>query len=390
MKWTFHLIAMTSLAALWLLIQGVRQPNAAQESQTGASPSGGASVPDNLRQATFAGGCFWCSESDLEKVEGVVSVVSGYTGGDTPNPTYEQVSSGFTTHLEAVQVTYDPAKVSYERLLDAFWRHIDPTDAGGQFVDRGSQYRSAIFHHDEAQRTAAEASKRALEKARLFQRPIVTEIRPFTRFYPAEEYHQDFYKKNSMRYTMYRSHSGRDGFIEGNWGKVSVLDLLTTKEENANDKIYGRPDEAAIRQRLDDLQYRVTQEDATEPPFHNAYWDNKKPGIYVDIVSGEPLFASTDKFDSGTGWPSFTQPLDPGHITTREDRSLFMKRVEVRSKYGNSHLGHVFDDGPGPTGLRYCINSASLRFIPVEDLEKEGYGRYRRLFGSGGSPEPAK
>jgi peptide methionine sulfoxide reductase msrA/msrB len=339
----------------------------------GAAPT----TPAGTSQtAIFAGGCFWSMQSAFEKVYGVIDAVSGYTGGTSRRPNYDNYAA--SGHVEAVQVSWDPNRVSYKELLDTYWHHTNPTDAGGQFVDRGPQYRPIVYFMNNQQKTEAEASKAALEKSGRLPGPVVVQIVKAAPFSPAEDYHQDYPKKNPDNYMSYFTASGRTEFFAKVWGASELMDPAAPPM--AAKAAWTKPSDDQLKKKLTRMQYEVTQQDGTEPPFMNEYFNNEKAGIYVDIVSGEPLFSSTDKFDSGTGWPSFTRPMAPSNVVIRTDRSLGMVRNEVRSKYADSHLGHLFDDGPMPTGLRYCMDSASLRFIPVADMQKEGYGQYLKLF----------
>ncbi len=443
----------------------------------------------NKKLATFAGGCFWCLESAFRDMKGVIRVMSGYTGGTIPNPSYQDVCEGGTGHVEAVEIEYDESVVSYEELLERYWLNVDPTDNGGQFVDRGSQYRTVIFVHSKEQKEVVEESKRKLGLDTRFKKPIVTEVKNASIFYPAEEYHQEYDKKFPGRYKLYVWGSGRLNGLEKLWseGQVNARMEITKIEEdlkneleNENNKedllqvavekneletkdlVVGIEEEmeqaeAEIEKRglegekavdddfenkkvevedesdvekvtvvrfgeknnreiseeknekksvaqndkkvktvenledkkklkndykekiakLNSMQRQVTQECGTEPPFGNEYWDEKREGIYVDVVSGDVLFSSKDKYDSGTGWPSFTAPMVSDNVIENQDDSGFIKRIEVKSARSGSHLGHVFGDGPSEKGgMRYCINSAALRFIPKEELEKEGYGAW--------------
>ena len=317
----------------------------------------------NLKEIYFAGGCFWGVEEYFSRIPGVSGAVSGYANGQTANPTYREVCSGNTGHAETVRVSYDPRLVSLETLTEQFFAIIDPTVRDRQGNDAGRQYRTGVYYADAAEREPLERIFAAEQEKH--KQKIVTELLPLENFSAAEEYHQDYLKKNPGGYC----------HID-----FSALDRLKAKAPSAPEREYVKPSADELRKKLTPAQYAVTQEAATERPFANEYFDNREPGLYVDVVTGEPLFSSEAKFDSGCGWPSFSKPIKAAAVVERHDGSHGMSRTEVRSQAGDSHLGHVFGDGPKDKGgLRYCINSAALRFIPYDKLDEEGYGEFKRL-----------
>lgn len=304
----------------------------------------------------LAGGCFWGIEKLMQSIPGVVAATSGYANGqDGEAPTYNSVITGQTGYRETVRVEYDPQRVSLDALLYAYFHIIDPTIKDAQGNDRGTQYQTGIYYSDEASQVTVE---RIADVERSRYEKFVVEIEPLERFYDAEEYHQDYLDKNP-----------------GGYCHISTHEMTAASSMIVDPAKYPRPSDEQIKSTLTDLQFRVTQESATERPFENEYWDHHARGIYVDIVTGEPLFSSSDKYDSNSGWPSFSRAIDINTFFFLEDNSLGMRRVEVRSRTGNSHLGHLFENDPtSPTGTRFCINSAALRFIQYEDMQDQGYG----------------
>lgn len=332
-----------------------------------------------IEKATFAWWCFWCLESVFDSIPGISETEVGYAWWKEENPTYEEVYSGKTWHREAIQILYNPEMISYDDILVEFWSQIDPTDSGWQFADRWFSYTTAIWYHNEDQKNIAKESKKRLVSSNKFSSKIVTEILPFTTFYKAEEYHQKYYLKSSFRYDLYRKGSWRDDFINDNWSS-EAKEYLRWKDAFLAKK-YKKISNSELKGKIPEISYKVTQEEKTETPYTSEFSTEWKSGIYVDIVSWEPLFSSIDQYDAGCWWPSFTKPISSHFLKTKEDYKIWVKRIEVRSKYGDSHLGHVFDDGPIDTGrLRYCINWAALRFIPKEKLKDEWYEEYLNLF----------
>lgn len=327
---------------------------------------------ENLHTIYLAGGCFWGIEAYMKKLPGVYDTDVGYANGNTKNPTYEQVCYNNTGHAETVKVVYDTTRITTAQLLDGFFEVVNPTSVNKQGNDRGSQYRSGIYYVDAEDRDTAEAA--VAKQQEKYSLPVVTEVLPLDNFYLAEDYHQDYLDKNPNGYC-HIDLSDADKFIEKNSLETEDLSSLILPEN------YTVPDDAELKAKLTDIQYKVTQLGETERPYTNEYTGNFDRGIYVDVVTGEPLFSSEDKFESGCGWPSFSKPIVPEVLTERSDTSFNMTRTEVRSRAGDTHLGHVFNDGPSELGgLRYCINSASIRFIPYDDLDAQGYGFLKQSF----------
>jgi peptide methionine sulfoxide reductase msrA/msrB len=343
------------------------------------------SVDTDTRTMLVAGGCFWCVESDLEKLPGVIEVISGYADGTTKNPTYNNYIAG--GHREVAEVEFNPAVVSYEEILIYTMKHTDPTDDNGSFGDRGNYYSTAFYYDTDAEKQMIENLIKEVDEFGPYDQPLAIDVLKRPTFWEAEDYHQNYYAGtlSQVKYKYYRNASGRDTFIAKYWGNETSASLAWRNNTvGVNDMPWSdfkKPSDEVLKNMLTSIQYKVTQKNGTERAFNNTYWDTHEQGIYVDVVSREPLFSSTDKFDSGTGWPSFTRPIDFNFVTEHDDYLLFQKRTEVRSAIADSHLGHIFADAPAALGgIRYCMNSASLRFVAKEDMEKEGYGSYGYLF----------
>lgn len=311
-----------------------------------------------LKTIYLAGGCFWGIEAYMEKIYGVANAVSGYANGKTEKPSYQEVLHNDTGHAETVKVDYDPNKVSLTQLIDYYLLVVNPTSINQQGNDRGPQYRSGIYYTDAKEKEII--VNRLKHEQEKYDQKIVVEVKPLENFYEAEEYHQDYLKKHP------------DGYCHIDLSKANRVIIDPLK--------YPKPSKEELKKLLTEEQYAVTQNNDTEKAFSNLYWDNKEKGIYVDVATGEPLFSSSDKFDSGCGWPSFTKPIAKEVVTFHEDLSYNMKRTEVRSRVGDSHLGHVFNDGPKELGgLRFCINSSSIKFIPLNEMESKGYGYLKHI-----------
>ena len=359
------------------------QPNSMQTTPT--KPETIATTTPDTRTMLVAGGCFWCVESDLEKLPGVIEAVSGYAGGTTENPTYENYSKG--GHKEVVEVTYDANVVSFREIAIYTLKHMDPTDGAGSFNDRGEYYGPALYHETNEEKQLIEALIATIDQNGPYDKPLEVAVLERPAFWPAEDYHQNYYKGtlSGLKYQYYRNASGRDAFIKKHWGEdtgptlpwENNLETSMTQMNEAAWENYVKPDDAILKASLDELAYKVTQEEGTERAGTSPLDKEYGRGIYVDILSGEPLFSSRDKFDSGTGWPSFTAAISANAVTEHEDRKLFSTRTEIRSRYADNHIGHVFPDGPADRGgLRYCMNGVALRFVPEAEMAASGYQMY--------------
>jgi peptide methionine sulfoxide reductase msrA/msrB len=306
-----------------------------------------------FKEIYLAGGCFWGVEAYFDKILGVEYTEVGYANGKTEDTSYKEIDS--TGHAETVRVVYDPEVVELEEILEYYFKIIDPTILNRQGNDIGTQYRTGIFYKNEDDEQVISNFIESIKSE--YDSEIVTEVETLENFVIGEEYHQDYLEKNPNGYC-----------------HINLSDIPNRKPE-INPRDYEKPSDQEIKEKLTEEEYEITQGKGTEPPFKNEYNDNKAKGIYVDIVTGQPLFSSRDKYDSGSGWPSFTKPIDKGLLRYLEDKSIGMERIEVLSISGDTHLGHVFNDGPEDEGgLRYCMNSGSLRFIPLEKMDEEGYG----------------